>query len=125
MQYCDKDIGPFHLIPAQRLDKNLISQQAQSQRMYIKSELLETLNTINFVLPQVQDKYNELGVSLKTPEEDKIAKVWIGKSKGMLEILWERGYIDESKLNEYTFNGKKDVYSTINLSTSLKHMLSS
>ena len=43
----------------------------------------------------------------------------------MLKIFWERGYIDEFKPKEYTVNGKKNAYDTINLSTALKKMLSS
>ncbi len=26
---------------------------------------------------------------------------WAGKGKGLLQILWERGWIDESKISEY------------------------
>ena len=32
---------------------------------------------------------------------------WEGKQKGLLQVLWERGWIDESKLDEYK-NIKKD-----------------
>jgi hypothetical protein len=26
---------------------------------------------------------------------------WAGKGKGLLQVLWERGWIDESKISEY------------------------
>ena len=41
----------------------------------------------------------------------------------MLQFLWERGFIDVSKTKEYTVNGKKDAYGTIDLSFSLKKIL--
>ena len=48
----------------------------------------------------------------------------MGKPKGMLQILWERGFIDETKLKDYTISGKKDAYGSIDLTFSLKYLLS-
>jgi len=31
---------------------------------------------------------------------------WMGKPKGLLQVLWERGWIDENNLNEYSLKGK-------------------
>ena len=33
---------------------------------------------------------------------------WMGKPKGLLQILWERGFIDEQNLNLYTLKGRKN-----------------
>ena len=41
----------------------------------------------------------------------------------MLQILWERGWIDERRLNDYTVNGKKDALGTTINETSLKYLL--
>ena len=49
---------------------------------------------------------------------------WVGKPKGMLQALWERGLIDETRLKYYTISGKKDAYGTIDLTFALKHSLS-
>ena len=49
----------------------------------------------------------------------------MGKPKGMLQVLWERGHIDETHLKQYTVNGKKDAYGVIDLSTSLKNIVAS
>jgi len=38
-----------------------------------------------------------------------IDKGWVGKPKGMLQILWEQGLIDERKLASYTNDGRKDA----------------
>ena len=32
---------------------------------------------------------------------------WMGKPKGLLQILWERGFIDENNLHLYSLKGKK------------------
>ena len=64
-----------------------------------------------------------MGVPLKTPEEDEIIEGWVGQPKGMLQVLWERGFIDESNLKSYTIAGKKDAFGAVDLSTSLKSIL--
>jgi hypothetical protein len=43
----------------------------------------------------------------------------------MLQILWERGFIDPAKKKEYdTVNGKKDAFGIFVYKTSLKHLMS-
>ena len=59
-------------------------------------------------------------------EEDEIKSYgWEGKQKGLLQVLWERGFIDESRnvKKEYTMRGKKDLFGAINLKTSLVHLM--
>jgi hypothetical protein len=62
-----------------------------------------------------------------TPIEEEIEDAiegWEGKRKGMLQILWERGFIDPGKTNksDCTLKGKKDAHGNIMLETSLKHL---
>ncbi len=53
-------------------------------------------------------------------QEQKKEEGWEGKPKGMLQVLWEQGWVDEQQWQDYTVNGKKDTLgSTIN-ETSLK-----
>ncbi len=40
-------------------------------------------------------------------QEQKEEEGWEGRPKGMIQILWERWWIDERRLNDYTVNGKK------------------
>ena len=43
----------------------------------------------------------------------------------MLQILWERGFIDPAKKKEdYTVDGKKDAFGNVVQETSLKHLMS-
>ncbi len=48
---------------------------------------------------------------------------WEGKPKGLLQILWERGLIDGTNLNNYSLTGKKDALGTVDNSTSLRHIM--
>jgi hypothetical protein len=58
-------------------------------------------------------------------ELDEVVEGWEGKPKGMLQILWERGFVDPSKKKEnYTLQGKKDAFGKVDPETSLKHLMS-
>jgi hypothetical protein len=39
-------------------------------------------------------------------------------------MLWERGFIVEANIQQYTINGRKDAYGVVLPNTSLKFMLS-
>ena len=48
---------------------------------------------------------------------------WVGKSKGLLQVLWERGFIDETSIEKYKLTGKNDDFGIVDNSTSLRHMM--
>ena len=39
--------------------------------------------------------------------EDVIKPGWVGANKGLLQVLWERGFVDENRWREYSQEGKK------------------
>ena len=43
-----------------------------------------------------------------TCSKEAVKEGWLGKSKGLLQVLWERGWIDELRLGEYTLKGTKN-----------------
>ncbi len=47
----------------------------------------------------------------------------MGKAKGMLQVLWERGFIDEANIPQYTIDGRKDAYAVVLPNTSLTFMV--
>jgi hypothetical protein len=53
----------------------------------------------------------------------KIIQGWQGRPKGMLQVLWECGFIDEQNLNQYTINRRKDEMGILQPETSLKFLL--
>ena len=56
-------------------------------------------------------------------EEPKLQQGWEGKAKGMLQILWEQGFIDIDNLKMYTIDGKKDAYGVSQPEMSLEYLL--
>ena len=48
-----------------------------------------------------------LGIPLSVEEEELESKGWVGQAKGLLQILWERGWIDDTKNpnKHYTISG--------------------
>jgi hypothetical protein len=58
----------------------------------------------------------------------KVHEGWEGKLKGLLQVLWERGWIDNSDnkaYQNYTIMGRKDEFNIIHPEISLKHLMSS
>ncbi len=47
----------------------------------------------------------------------------MGKPKGSLQILFERGWVDITRLSEYTISGKKDDFGNRIEGTSLSKIL--
>ncbi len=53
----------------------------------------------------------------------KIVQGWGGRQKGLLQCLWERGWIDPMKLQDYTIEGRIDALGIKQTSFSLKHLV--
>ena len=62
------------------------------RRYYAKQELQE-----------IAEKHN---IDL-TYNHQEVIKGWVGRPKGMLQVLWERGFINEQELEKYSGDGKK------------------
>ena len=83
----------------------------------LKAELLIELQRVgydttkkHYLLPELEDICRKMSILL-TVEEPEIKPGWVNKPKGMLQILYERGYIDNNKpLSTYTKNGWKEDY---------------
>jgi hypothetical protein len=43
-------------------------------------------------------------------EEQKIKPRWVDKSKGLLQVLWERGWIDKANLSKCIKEGRKQRF---------------
>ena len=58
----------------------------------------------------------------------KVLEGWEGKPKGLLQVLWERGWIDDTDgkaYNNYTIAGRKNEFNLIQTETSLKFLMAS
>ena len=58
-------------------------------------------------------------------ERSKIIPGWLGKQKGCLQVLRERGLIDATIHTEYGINGKKDLYGNVIPGTNLREIMKS
>ncbi len=61
-------------------------------------------------------------------EVQKIQEGWVGKAKGLIQVAYERGLIDNENNNamkKYTTTGRKDEFDNLLPNTSLKHIISS
>ena len=50
---------------------------------------------------------------------------WVGKQKGLLQVLWERGWIDESRLDDYAIIKKDDADGAVDEELSLQCLMES
>ena len=52
-------------------------------------------------LTDLQDKAAALSIDIMVTITSKLRNGWVSKEKGILQVLWERGFIDESKVKNY------------------------
>ena len=104
MIFEDLDNSPFHLDPKEQL-----RQQYDQFKDIVKiinktkKQLLEGLKEKRFFVRKYYSKEtihelaNNRQVSL-TYEQQELVEDWVGKLKGMLHVLWERGLINEVEI---------------------------
>jgi hypothetical protein len=63
-------------------------------------------------------------IEINRSHTPKIKEGWLGKAKGLLQVLWERGFIETNKLSSYTLTGKKNEFGIVDESLSLRHLMS-
>jgi len=47
----------------------------------------------------------------------KVVQGWKDKAKGLLQVLWEHGWINENNLAQYTIKGNKDAFGVLTVRT--------
>ena len=62
----------------------------------------------NYGKEELQKIAQEMEIEL-TYTHQEIIEGWCGRPKGMLQILWERGHINEAELAKYSGDGKKKL----------------
>ena len=70
----------------------------------------------------MQKRCRQAGVPVEITTEE-VTEGWEGKPKGMLQILFERGFIDPLRFSEYTVDGKNDAFGNHVPDTSLKYLM--
>jgi hypothetical protein len=128
MVFAPTDVGPFYLLPAQREKRKLDEKTGKMvTKLLPKTRLVEMLKDMNILNPvgnlkhlQAQCKALDLPI---TGTEEKIREGWVGKPKGSLQILYERGWVDPDKWKKYTDKGRLDEMGILMEQTSLNLLM--
>ena len=111
MQFSDTDPGPCYYSESERLAKRYdINTGKKRVRNMVRDNLIDGLKSIGIKDPKGnRKKLKDLTVLHNLPttyEETVIDEGWVGKPKGALQILYERGWVDPQRLGDYTWKGK-------------------
>jgi hypothetical protein len=133
MVFDENDSGPFYLSDeereASRLDRETgVVRTLDIVKADLQKELIAKGVSAHGTRKQLVSicERNNIPVRRTIPM---IQEGWVGKPKGMLQILWERGFIDtaaktpQEAAEFYTVNGRKDAFGNILENTSLKKLM--
>jgi hypothetical protein len=133
MVFSTSDEGPFWMSHEEREKKrhDEIIQGQTVKRKLTKKELQELLLTkgitIKGRLVDLQKAAINHGITIEHIS-NKVIEGWEGKSKGLLQVLWERGWINNENnkaYQYYTLAGRKNEYNLIIPASSLKSLMES
>ncbi len=123
------DEGPFWITRDEQ-EKTLHDQIVAGQtktRTLRKAELKALLEAKNIPVKGTAKELTKLcedhGILL-TVTSNKIIEGWGGKAKGLMQVLWERGFIDVNDVLKYTLNGQQDASRILMKETSLMNLMS-
>ena len=131
MIFSGLDRGPFYMDAAEREMKRKPCKTGNTiTRDRTKKEILELMaQKLNVDMyrrkpeSEIKTLARAMSISLTVSYEEEIAG-WEGRAKGLLQVLCERGFIDESNLSSYNISGSKDKHGNINNTYSLLHIMS-
>ena len=115
-----RDLCQKHQIPISRLVENVIERNRAELELELRSRGILTKGKNK---RELVDLCKANGIEC-TKTVEKIKEGWMGKAKGLLQVLWERGKIDSTRMKQYSLTGKKDEFGTVvDYSTSLRHLM--
>jgi hypothetical protein len=119
MSFVATDVGPFWMTATERnerrLDRARTNAVAPKPRNKTKKDLVAELSVPGLVLDPSKfklEKLQEMVFAQNIPLQKIIPNIeasWVGKQKGLLQVLWERGWIDVSPLDEHAIIKKDDA----------------
>ena len=117
MQFTDRDQGPFYFSPEERLaKKHPVPTGREVRRSKTKPELMCELKRSGFeikgryTMDEIRKQAQRFNIPLQVTEEV-IKPGCVGQNKGLLQVLWERGWIDQRNIRKYKLEAT--VYSNI------------
>ena len=98
MIFQEDDEGPYYMSPINRDLHRYDEVKGKKVKNRLKHDVCEDLQRLRFSTRGKNIKeVQELATSQNLPitvEENDIIKGWVGKPKGMRQVLWERGLLD-------------------------------
>ena len=127
MVFSATDSGPFWMTAVQRADTRYDQVLDEPiTREFTKDELVRALKERHVSAKGKKAAIQKIAQDHGLPLHETKTKViegWEGKPKGLLQILWERGIVDESRLSEYTMNGRQNGYGIVDKTFALKSLM--
>ena len=118
-------------VERERRRHDIIVEGQVSKRKLTKKELSQRLLTCGITMKGRLSDLQKAAINHGIPLEEisqKILEGWEGKPKGLLQVLWERGWIDNSDdkaIQNYTIGGRKNEFNLVQSEFSLKHLMAS
>jgi hypothetical protein len=122
------DPGPFYLTEDDRQKrKHDIRTGRMKKKFKVKSQLREDLKKNNILKPSgslklLQEQCKRLDIPI-TCEVEVVEDGWLGKPKGSFQVLYERGWIDITKIRKYTEKGKVNEMGILDESFSTSQLI--
>jgi hypothetical protein len=129
MVFKSTDEGPFWMTRDEQektRHDQLVAGQTKTRTLR-KAELKALLEAKNIPAKGTAKELTKLcedhGI-LTTVTSNKVIEGWEGKAKGLMQVLWERGFIDVNDVSKYTLNGRQDASGILMKETSLTYLMS-
>ena len=114
MSFFEDDKGSFYLSPQERICRKYDQPTGKIKRITkSKKQLIQGLKetkgfsvSCHYSKDEIHEISLDKNVSLTYNQED-VKEGWVGRLKGLLQVLWERGYINTCELDMYTGDEKK------------------
>lgn len=131
MVFKEEDVGPFWMTPEERLENKHDRLTGEVEiKPKPRSMMLQDIARAGLQLPRRRFSADDLrtfaaqhGLAT-TYVKQKKESGWVNQPKGMLQVLWERGFIDPANYKKYTKDGPKGANGKRDKNFSLVHLLS-
>jgi hypothetical protein len=131
MVFTEDDVGPFWMTPEERRENRTDRPTGAVEiKPKTRSMMLRDIAQAGIVLPKRRMSAEDLrtfadqhGLAT-TYAKQKVKEGWVGKPKGMLQVLWERGFIPTADYKKYSKDGPKLPNGKRDKKFSLFHLMS-
>ena len=112
MIFTEVDADPFYMHEAHTKKYDQISEKCKTSKK-TKKQLIRELKGkgVNLIKHYSRDQLHQLALEneiVLTFTEPVVIPGWLGKPKGLLQVLWERGWINEVEIGIYSVDGEDE-----------------